>query len=284
MRTTPGSTGRGGGLAYDRRGSGPVVVMLHGLGSSRRCWDLLVPLISDRATVYTVDLPGHGESDWDHSVTSIHPRELAVAVADWLDSIGVDTAHVVGNSMGGWVGLELAALGRAGSVTALCPAGFWADDFHPSTSLPETRDLALWLRPVLPALMSSRLARRVAFRNAVERPGNVPFHIALDAATAQIMARGFDACLNGMTGTNAKCAVDVPATVPMTVVFGDRDRVLPAPAFQRRDLAPGHADWQVWWRCGHAPMWDVPDACAALVHRQLDAAVADRHDGWAGRT
>jgi len=245
------------------------VILLHGLGSSRRAWDLLVPLLADRMTTYAVDLFGHGESPWDDTVTAVSPHLLAAQVAEWMDSVGLQRAHVVGNSMGGWWSMELAARGRAESVIALCPAGFWAADFVPSTDLPRTRDLALRLQPVLPRLMASKTARRVAFRGAVERPANVTFQIALDAALAQVRARGFDACMAGMTGTYASVSGSIPREIPVTIVFGDRDRILPSPDFQRRSVAPEHARWEVWWRCGHAPMWDVPEACAHLI----DAAV-----------
>lgn len=256
-------------LAIDRRGSGPPVLLLHGLSSSRRAWDLLVPLLTDRATTYAVDLPGHGESPWDDTITSMHPHGLAESVAEWMDGEGLDRAHIVGNSMGGWVSLELAAMGRALSVTALCPAGFWSEDFTPNTSLPQTRDLANRLAPVLPRLMASKTVRRIAFRGAVERPSNVTYHVALDAAIAQTQARGFDACMTGMTRANATCTSAISTDVPVTIVFGDRDRILPAPDFQRRTLAPAHARWEVWWRCGHAPMWDVPEACVHVVDRVL---------------
>ena len=62
--------------------------------------------------------------------------------------------------------------------------------------------------------------------------------------------------------------------VPITVAFGDNDRLLPAPRFQQRDLAPAHARWEVLWNCGHAPMWDVPSVTTALV-RETAARSAD---------
>src|SRR4051812_30410237 len=109
-------------LAHDRRGAGEPLVLLHGQGLSRRSWDPVVDLLADHFDVIAVDLPGHGRSPRQPAGAGYAPNDLARAVAELLDELGLRTAHVAGNSLGGWVALELGRLGRGRAVTALAPA------------------------------------------------------------------------------------------------------------------------------------------------------------------
>jgi pimeloyl-ACP methyl ester carboxylesterase len=100
-------------LAYDRTGRGEPLVLLHGQGFSRRCWDPIVDTLAAQRDVIAVDLPGHGDSPRQPKGTGSAPHDLAVAVAELLDELGLSTAHAAGNSSGGWVALELGRLQRA---------------------------------------------------------------------------------------------------------------------------------------------------------------------------
>lgn len=86
-------------IAYDRRGTGPPVVLLHPLGADRRMWDSITERLSGRRDVIALDLPGFGESS-PLTGENPTPRALAKAVAQRLESIGVSQPHVVGNSLG----------------------------------------------------------------------------------------------------------------------------------------------------------------------------------------
>jgi pimeloyl-ACP methyl ester carboxylesterase len=262
----------GSALAREVNGSGPPLVLIHGLSSSRRAWDLIAHELAEDFTTYAIDLPGHGGSPSLTTTTPTTPQELARALEDFLDSEGIDTAHLVGNSMGGWIALEVAANGRAMSVTALCPAGFWRPKERPTKGLSRTHRAAIVTKPVIPAIMRIRPLRTALFRTGMERAGTVPYAVARDAALAQASAEGFDSCLAGMTGHNFSRAADIPADVPVTIAFGDNDHLLPAPRFQVRDYAPDHARWEVLWRCGHAPMWDVPPLTTRLIRETAACA------------
>ena len=110
-------------LAFDRTGSGAPLVLLHGQGFSCCSWDPIIEQLAARRDVIKVDLPGHGESPRQSKRAWKTPHDLAIAVAELLDELGIATADVAGNSSGGWVALELGRLGRAWTVTALAPAG-----------------------------------------------------------------------------------------------------------------------------------------------------------------
>lgn len=252
-------------LAYDSAGSGPPLVLIHGLASSRRCWDLVVDDLARDFTVYAVDLPGHGDSDPIPGQAETPATEMARAVGAFLDARDIDRAHLVGNSLGGWTALEAAADGRARSVTALCPAGLWEPIREPLGAIQFNRKAAVATRRVIPAVMRVAPLRRALVRTGAERTATVPYRVAVDAAYAQADARGFAQAHDGALHRRFDRAAAIPEDVPITVAFGDNDRLLPAPRFQQRDLAPAHARWEVLWNCGHAPMWDVPSVTTALV-------------------
>jgi pimeloyl-ACP methyl ester carboxylesterase len=261
-------------LAYDSAGSGQPLVLIHGLASSRRCWDLVIEDLAQDFTVYAVDLPGHGDSDPLPGQRETPATEMARAVGDFLNDQGIDRAHVAGNSLGGWTALEAAADGRALSITALCPAGLWEPLREPLSAIQFNRRAAVATRRAIPAIMGIAPLRRTLMRTGAERTARVPYRVAVDAAYAQADARGFEQAHDGALHRRFERAASIPAQVPVTVAFGDNDRLLPAPRFQQRDLAPAHARWEVLWNCGHAPMWDVPALTAQLIRETAAQGVS----------
>ena len=126
-------------LAYSRAGSGPPLVLLHGIGHRRQAWGAVLDRLTPHRDVIAVDLPGHGESP----PLDIAGRSAIAALAEdltgFLDQLGLDRPHVAGNSLGGRLALETGALGRAASVTALSPAGFWRSDREPPAGIGKDR-------------------------------------------------------------------------------------------------------------------------------------------------
>src|ERR1035441_566443 len=107
-----------------RGGSGSPLVCLHGLSDTWRSWELVLPALERHHDVLAVTLAGHaGGPAIEGEITE---STLAAAVEAAMDAAGFETAHIVGNSLGGYVSLQLAARGRARSVVALAPAGGWA--------------------------------------------------------------------------------------------------------------------------------------------------------------
>jgi pimeloyl-ACP methyl ester carboxylesterase len=93
-------------LAYDVRGDGPPLVLVHGLGERASSWDTVRDALAARFTTYAVDVRGHGASDWPgvygHDV--IEPD-----LCGWLDALGLRDVVLVGHSMGGSVAFRVAA-------------------------------------------------------------------------------------------------------------------------------------------------------------------------------
>jgi pimeloyl-ACP methyl ester carboxylesterase len=146
-------------LFWDRAGSGEPLLLLHGIGSTHDDFVALRPQLDARFRVLAPDLPGHGHS----GPLPCRPTIAAIAdavVAD-LDRMGVDEVHVLGNSIGARIALELAARGRARSVVAISPSGLNtpAERLHQGTLMSTNRLLLRRLRPLIPALANSTLGR-----------------------------------------------------------------------------------------------------------------------------
>src|SRR5215467_7499018 len=131
-------------LAFTRSGSGAPLVLLHGIGLTRHSWDPVIPALAGHFDVIAVDLPGFGDSEPMPPQVEPLPAALAAAVAGLLDELGIPAPHVAGNSLGGWVAIELARRRPMASVTLLSPAGLWrgSTPYYCRISLRATRWLS----------------------------------------------------------------------------------------------------------------------------------------------
>ena len=117
-----------GSIRYARRGDGAeVVVLVHGFGGDLDNWLFNIDTLAGKATVYALDLPGHGQSTKTLSEPSL--VGLANALTGFMDAVGVDSAHLVGHSMGGAVALQTAigAAERVKSLTLISSAGLGSE-------------------------------------------------------------------------------------------------------------------------------------------------------------
>ena len=248
-------------LAYDRQGSGPPLVLLHGLGHRRQAWDPVVPLLAARHEVVTVDLPGFGASPARGGAR--WREDLAAAVAAFIADLGLDRPHVAGNSLGGALALELAVSGQVASATALAPAGFWLTwERRWALALLHTlRTVAFLPTPALRAAARSARIRTLAYGLLVGRPERLTAELVLADALAMrsgaafraVARHGHDYTLRG----TPRC--------PVTVAWGTRDRLLlHRQAARARALLPDarHVDLP---GCGHSPMNDDPELVASVI-------------------
>ena len=245
-----------------RSGSGEPLVLIHGIGSSLKIWDQMLPALEANHDVIGVDLPGFGESPMPEQGCS--PAALAKALADELDAQGVERPHVVGNSLGGWVALELAALGRAADVLAFSPAGMWSEreKRFVDWSLKLNRANAKAIAPLAAPLMSTA-AGRCGFIQVVSRPWRVPAEDMAGAVKAMAGARNFGATLRAMLAHQPSALESIDC--PVLIAWGTRDYLLfPRQGRRFERFMPG-ADLRPLEGLGHAPMLDAPDGCAALV-------------------
>jgi pimeloyl-ACP methyl ester carboxylesterase len=251
-------------LGFTRVGAGQTLLLLHGLGSARHVWDPVIPMLADRFDVLAVDLPGFGSSEPAPTGVEPTPAGLAEMVADVLDQLGVATPHVAGNSLGGWVALELAGLRPVRSLTLLSPAGMWRSETprYQLISLRTTRWLARHAGTTLPRLLATRVGRQLVLGQTHGRPGNLTPLQAREAIAAMASGSGFDATLTATAHRRYVAAGPIDASV--AVAFGSRDRLLLKRSRYLGEL-PSHVLVAALPRCGHVPMYDDPRAVAALI-------------------
>ncbi len=212
-------------------------------------------------------LPGHldGSPLTGRASTGV----LLDAVERMLDAAGVETAHVAGNSLGGYLALRLAERGRARSVTALAPAGGWeAGDPARGATLAlqaETYAAARAAAPHAEALLATEEGRRRATRQIAVRYEHIP------AALLAHQLRGIAACAAAPALLAAARADRWPLdperiACPVRILWGTEDRLLPWPsaAARWRRLLP-QADWAELPGVGHCPQLDVPLETGELV-------------------
>jgi len=146
------------------------LLLLHGVSMSAAVWGPVVPFLSDRFDLVVPTAAGH------RGGPAFAGRATMAGLVDvterLLDERGLDTVHVAGNSMGGWMAIELARRGRARSVCALAPAGFWtvgaSDETRATGKVRTVRQRAMLTRSVMPPLFRFGAVRRAVLRDAAE--------------------------------------------------------------------------------------------------------------------
>jgi len=271
---------RGSSISTLIAGEGPEqVVCLHGLGANKASFFETISALTPEHTVHAIDLPGFGSS----SKPTRAPYDavwFSEQVTGYLDAMAIDRAHVVGNSMGGRVALELALSrpDRVASVSLLAPA----------VAFRRRRELAplvRFLRPELAAIPHPmRQAQvRATFWSLFARPDR------LDPAAADLVAEEFCKTYSSRAGRIAFYAaarsiyLDAPhgkrgfwtrlagLEPPALFVWGDRDKLVPA-GFARHvgDVLP-HARQEILGECGHVPQVELPDRTNSMIGELIEA-------------
>ena len=251
-------------LAFDTHGSGPPLVLVHGIGSRRGVWDPVVGALARERRVIAVDLPGFGESPSEDFEPT--PAGYTARLERWFAEQGLDRPHVAGNSMGGTLALELARRGAVTSVTAVSPVGFWnaRELAFAQNSLRASRAIVRRLRPAVPAFSRTAAGRVALFSQIYGRPWRLSPDEARAAIDAFVDAPAFDAVLEAF-GHYRFGAGDELRGVPVTIGWGTRDALLiPRQARRARRLLPW-AQHVALRGCGHVPCHDDPEAVAAVL-------------------
>ena len=259
-----GAVTRVSGVVLERVGSGEPLLLLHGTGGSRMHWRPVVGALSASREVLVADLPGHGASDPPPEGAAHTPIGYAELLGRVLDELGLDSVHVAGNSVGGWTALELAKSGRALSVVAIGPAGLWAkrDPWRCVFALWSQHKLGRAFRRVTPSLLRNPATRTLLMKGTVGRPGRLPAEEAIELTEVYDATPCFKEHL--AETRRARFAGGKDIAVPVTLVWGEKERLLPAkarltgelPADFREVTLPG---------CGHLPMWDDPELVARTI-------------------
>ncbi len=239
---------------------GDVILLVHGYGGDRNSWLFLQEPLAAKYRVYALDLPGHGTSAKD--VGDGSPGVLADAVTGVLDALGAGRAHLVGHSMGGVVALTAAARdpGRIASLTLIAPAGF-----GPEINAGYLRGFAdaqtrRELKPVVSQLFADE---NLVTRQLVDDLLAYKRLDGVDEALHTLLG----ALLDGDTqaGDSAVLLAALGDAVPVTVVWGREDRVIPAAQAESVAGATRH----LIDRAGHMPHMERPAEVQAAIEETI---------------
>lgn len=245
-------------IRYAREGDGPVsIVLVHGFGGDLSAWLFNIEaLAGPNRSVYAIDLPGHGGSSKDVGGGTL--EELTRAVSGALEELEIEQAQLVGQSLGGAVGIAVAAShpGLVASLTLIAPAGLGPEidgEFLTAFVAAESRRE---LKPVLERLFADPAVVTRQFTDEVLRTKRLD---GVDAALGAIAAACFPNGRQAIDLTGALAGLDIP----VLVIWGADDRILP-PA--HADAAPRSARIEIVAGAGHQPQLEA----AGEVNRLLD--------------
>lgn len=255
--------------ASHRGGSGEPLVLIHGFADTWRVWKPVLPALEARHDVLAVGVAGHFEcaplpQDVEPSIDA-----LVDALERDMDAAGFETAHLVGNSLGGWLALELARRGRARSVVAISPAGGWEpgsrEERRVEKLFRQAHKVISWLGPRAERMARRRLGRWFLFRTSFAKPSRV------DPEEAAYGIRAFVGCPIFFGLVEAILRDGPPrdftgVSCPVLLAWAGKDRILPLKGYSQRfrELLPG-AEFRILPKVGHMPMPDDPDLVARTI-------------------
>lgn len=246
----------------------PALLLLHGVTMSASAWDNVTPLLDDRFDLIVPTAAGHRGGPRVQGNATI--RTLTDAAERLLDTRGLATVHIAGNSMGGWMAVELARRGRASSVCALSPAGLWSSGERPGASratLIRTKKLADATRHLTPPLLTLAPLRRITMRDIAVHGERMTVGQALHTFEDLVGCDAADDLLN--TSESMEPLIDLPC--PITVAWSAEDRIFPPGKFvaTARQRLP-QARFVTLPGVGHVPMIDDPTLCAQVIVESID--------------
>lgn len=242
-------------IRYHRRGAGPDLVLLHGMGASLDCWPPLVDLLQDRFTITALDLPGFGGSSKPAKALYGLDEQTDRLIA-FFDALGIARSYIVGNSMGGNLALWLAHRNpeRVQAVAVIAPAA------SPKL-LPLPLERLLWTSPAVARLINRRLMRWAHLRTVTKAEligdsrveetfrtygGNAEAVRAFIRSGAVIR----DPRLGQVLGL---------LKVPVLILWGSRDRLVHRAVIDALESAIPRAESHVHVGGGHHLQEDAPD-------------------------
>ena len=262
----------GSKVAYEERGKGEPVILLHGWGSSRKQWLLNLKALAPRFRAIALDLPGFGESE--ESAFPYTLDGMAFFLEAFRDALRLPSFHLLGHSMGGCLSIRYTVLFPE-KVRRLI-----------LVSTP-TRSASIGLSALVPGLeyllsrtyrMRNEDMRKWMFYRSVYQPENMD----LDFMRTNVKANGLVTRRALVESTRLVRKMDLADDLrricqPTLIVFGDKDRsVNPREALRQQDLLP-YPYMTILTACGHCPPYERPELFNTLVVDFLEAeGLSDR--------
>ncbi len=240
-------------------GEGVPIVLIHGFGGDLNNWQFNQEALAAGRPTYAIDLPGHGGSSKELGAGQVHVGALAGAVVDFMDAKGIPKAHLVGHSLGGAIALDLALnhSDRVASVTVICSAGLgpeidmvYIDGFMAAKRRKQ-------LQPVLemlvadPAMVSHEMIEDVLKFKRLD---------GVETALNQIIEGTFAGGRQTLQLTGRLGEL----TVPVQVIWGRQDRVIPV---RHSEDLPSRIQVRVFDDAGHMVHMEKAAEVNQLIER-----------------
>lgn len=255
-------------MRYLSAGSGPPLLLLHGLLGYSFSWRFALPALAEKATVYAVDMPGVGFSDRPRNLNCTF-HDHAERLLRFLDSIGVESCDLLGTSHGGAIAMMAAALApeRVRSLILAAPVNPWSAHgtrLAPFLSSAPVSWLLLRFEPCL-GIAHGALLRRLYGDPRRIRPGTLagysaPFKIpgTLNYGLAVVKSWNRDLA-------DLEAALPRIANIPTLLLWGSGDTAVSADSAKRLSQEFKHCRVEIFEGVGHLPYEEVPDQFTSSV-------------------
>ena len=246
-------------------GTGPKLLLVHGLGGSWQSWSTILQPLAAHRTVIAIDLPGHGATPAEPDSGTFDG--LVGSVQRYIADNGLSGIDVVGSSMGARIVLELARRGAVGNVIALDPGGFWRgwERTFFKTTIGLSGRLLRAIRPSLPILSRNTVARTALLAQLSVRPWALDPKLVETELTGLSVTPTFDALVRDLSSGPEQTGPAAEATGRLVIGWGKQDRLcLPRQAARAKAAFPT-AELHWFASSGHFPAWDMPEETVALI-------------------
>jgi pimeloyl-ACP methyl ester carboxylesterase len=239
-------------------------VLIHGIGHSWRGWKPMLPLLEERFEVLAVDLPGFGRSDPLPAGVDSTPEVLADAVLGAMEAAGFESAHLAGNSLGGWIALELARRGRARTVTAISPVGLdWGREKSWGVGILRVMRWVARTAPPPDAVVRNPVGRTLVAGPHLGRPWRAAPDDLIEQTPMLAHAPGFDATLSHTLHRQPRGLNEIRC--PVLLLWGKRDVILLPRQGRRFQRLIAGSELRYVKGLGHVPMSDDPELLANAI-------------------
>ena len=251
-------------LNHVRQGQGEPLLLLHSLGGSLVQWSPVMEQLSMEREVVAIDMPGFGKSP--PLPDGIQPRaaNLATAVLDFYDALGIGgKPAVAGISLGGWVAIECARQGAASAAIGLCTAGFWKrSPVSSNRAVARARRSGRAAGALLRPIMSTARGRRRALGRFIYRPERLSPGEAEAIARAYVTAPAYDEASALMRAGRVEDLKGIKT--PITLAWAEHDTLVRTQPL-RDGILPKRVQQVELPGCGHVPTWVDPELVSRVV-------------------
>jgi pimeloyl-ACP methyl ester carboxylesterase len=266
----------GHSIAYVQKGSGPVLLLIHGMAGALDTWRAVIDSLADDATVLAVDLPGHGSSGpggGDYSLGS-----LAAFLRDVLMALGHDRVTLVGHSLGGGIAMQFSyQFPEMTERLVLVSSGGLGLEVNPALRAASLPGANLFLSLTAGALTANVTKRASDFAGRVMRAGRVPSSpgfgelVRSYSSLADADRRAaFLATVRSVVGLSGQTVgagdrLHLASEVPVLLVWGAEDPIIPVEhARAAHELLP-HSTLAVFDRVRHFPQVEAPERFVSVL-------------------